>query len=340
MKILFLLKKKISSGSENYSVLESGLLNSARMTLQALEDEFGIDGDLDVIADGNAVDKAIHQFKPKIVVLEAVWVTPKKLKELVRLHPKVIFIIRIHSEVPYLAQEGVSIEWILEYAGIDRVYTSFNSRRTREDFNDILDKEFFYLPNIYEDIRNPHKVPEYSRRDGGIPDIIDVGCFGAIRPMKNHLQQAVAALSLAEKHRSLLYFHINASRLEQGGQAVLKNLRALFDETKHVLVEHPWMEREEFLSLIEDMDVGMQVSFNESFNIVTADFVKVGKPIIVSSSISWMPEDVKVSTEVTKDMVQGLEFALNHPRNIVRQSRKALDEYNERAITTWRKFLF
>lgn len=340
MKVLFLLKKKSSYGGDGYSILESGLLNSARMTMQALEDELGIDGELEIVVDGNSIDREIHRFKPNVVILEAVWVTPTKLKELVRLHPKVVFIIRIHSEVPYLAQEGVSIDWILEYAGIDRVYTSFNSRRTRDDFNDIFDKEFYYLPNIYEDIKSPHKVTEYSRRDGGIPKLINIGCFGAIRPMKNHLQQAVAALSLAEKYGSLLYFHVNAPRVEQGGAAVLKNLRSLFDETKHVLVEHPWLDREDFLYLIEDMDCGMQVSFNESFNIVTADFVKVGRPIVVSSSISWMPEAVKVSTEVTKDMVQGLEYVLNHPRNIVRQSRKALNEYNEKATTVWRKFLF
>lgn len=342
MRILFLLKQKSSSGGDGYSILESGLLNSARMTMNALVKELNVDADLKIVVDGNSIDRELHLFKPDIAIIEAVWVTPTKLRELRVRHPNVYFVIRIHSEIPFLANEGVSLDWIMDYATIHNVFVAFNSSRTAEDFNVITSDKYFYLPNIYEDIDKPDfDLFDLIRgRRRKIPGVIDIGCFGALRPMKNQLEQAVAALYLAAKHDIQLFFHINATRLEQGGQSVLKNLRALFDRSKHTLVEHPWMDREDFLELIKAMDCGMQVSFNESFNIVTADFIKVGIPIVVSRSIEWMPDIVKVSTESTKDIVRGLEFIITNPKPVVKLSGRYLEDYNERAVRAWRKFLY
>jgi hypothetical protein len=54
---------------------------------------------------------------------------------------------------------------------------------------------------------------------------LDVACFGAIRPLKNQLMQGVSAIRCAESIHKTLRFHINASRAEQKGDNVLKNLR-------------------------------------------------------------------------------------------------------------------
>jgi hypothetical protein len=68
---------------------------------------------------------------------------------------------------------------------------------------------------------------------------INIGCFGAIRPMKNHLMQAVAAIEFAEKNNLILRFHINAGRIESNGSNSLKNVKSLFGHIpKHHLIEH------------------------------------------------------------------------------------------------------
>jgi len=55
------------------------------------------------------------------------------------------------------------------------------------------------------------------------------------------------------------------------------------------------------------MDLGMQLSFSESFNIVTADFISQYVPIIVSPTISWMDDSLQVGTENLKQIVDKLK---------------------------------
>src|SRR5689334_13150548 len=99
-------------------------------------------------------------------------------------------------------------------------------------------------------------------------EIINIASFGSLRPFKNQLIQAVAAIVFAEQKDKILYFHINSTRMEQGGESVIKNIKALFEGTDHKLVEHGWLEQHHFLELVSRMDLGMQISFTESFNLV------------------------------------------------------------------------
>ena len=114
-------------------------------------------------------------------------------------------------------------------------------------------------------------------------DTINIAVFGAIRPLKNHLIQAISAIQFANEEGLKLYFHINGTRIENNGDPVLKNLRELFEgQEKHELVEHCWMEHDKFVELLQSMDICMQVSFSETYNIVTADAVNGLVPVVVS----------------------------------------------------------
>jgi hypothetical protein len=116
---------------------------------------------------------------------------------------------------------------------------------------------------------------------------IDIGCFGAVRPLKNQLIQAMAAMGYANYEGKLLRFHMNVGRVERGDEE-MKTIRALFKGTEHELVEHPWLAHDKFLELVRKMDVGLQVSLSESYNIVAADFVTCGVPIVGSPDIEWL----------------------------------------------------
>jgi len=109
MKVLFLLR---ANGSYNTTTSKSGLLNSAKMTTEALKRHLKVDTKLVVVIDSNGIDREVFLFKPEICFLEAIWVTPAKMRELVRLHPKVKFVIRVHSETPFLSNEGEAISRI------------------------------------------------------------------------------------------------------------------------------------------------------------------------------------------------------------------------------------
>lgn len=343
-RYLFLVKQNQIYGEDaDYSNQtkkhsKAGLFNSARFLKEALEENFSIQVHLAICSDGNSIDKEVHGFKPDICLIEAIWVTPDKFKELVKLHPKVKFIVRIHSKTTFLANEGNAMAWIKEYKKIDNVEVAFNEATTTQEFNAIGIKAL-YLPNIYYFFKKEDnsiekiKYKQYNHYE------VNIGCFGAIRPMKNQLEQAVAAIRFGEEYDKRIRFHINIGRVEQRGENILKNIRALFTETKHELVEHQWLNHNEFVEVVKKMDVGLQVSLSESFNIVAADFVASKIPIIVSKEITWMPEIAKVEVDKTEQIVAKIKECLNERTYYAGKNLKALKEYNKKATNVWGDFI-
>lgn len=322
-KVLFILKYREASGGSYDNCwseqdmalvgakkeLSSGLLNSAKFLVDMLE-KAGIDVKLVQVVDNNSIDREVSIYKPTHVIIEALWVVPEKFDVLQRLHPDVLWIVRGHSEIPFLAQEGIAIKWIIKYVQHEKVRFAANSKNSVRDIRAIVraahpewslarvHEKVPYLPNYYPHYR---KNPAPKKRD---TEYLDVACFGAIRPLKNQLIQAVAAIEYADMMKKKLRFHTNATRVEQQGGNVLKNLEALFEAVpEHELVEHPWMQHDEFLELLHHMDVAMQVSFSETFNIVAADCVVSGLPIVVSPAVSWVTSWCQAEPASSEDMV-------------------------------------
>ncbi len=309
-KMLFILKKRNNYGDlpgvYGYSI-SSGLFNSANF-MKTMMEENGYETKIVEVVDNNGIDKEVHLFKPDYVIIEALWVVPEKFEVLHKLHPNVKWIIRIHSETPFLSNEGVGIGWISEYPKYDNVYLSFNSKRTNKEFTEILSEKMgknvsdrvIYLPNYYKLEPSEEKCCSDVCKN---TDEIHIGCFGAIRPMKNQLLQAIAAMRFGNLMKKKVFFHINSKRIENKGDNVLKNLKNLFNGSKHELVEHDWLDRKDFLELLSKMDIGLQVSFSETFNIVTADMVSKDVPVVVSKEVEWMFPLFYANTTSSKAMV-------------------------------------
>lgn len=317
---------------KDYYGITSGLFNSATFVVKYLN-ENGFDAILTPVVDSNAIDKVVTEFNPDVVVIEALWVPPAKFVELFSLprHKKRRWIVRIHSKAPFLANEGLATRWIHQYTTIKgpRVEIAPNTKELTEQLHSAFPKgKFTYLPNIY--YKKKFYPPVYKKKDW-----IDVGNFGAIRPMKNNFQQALAAIEFAESIGKRLRFHVNGSRVEQKGDTVLKNIRELFNNSPHDLVEHMWYKHDLFLREAGKMDVGMQVSFSESFNIVTADFVTAQVPIVASDDISWMPPLLKVSPTSHRGMVRKLKFAYRFRKLNIWMQNLALSFYNLKARFVW-----
>lgn len=124
------------------------------------------------------------------------------------------------------------------------------------------------------------------------------------------MAQAIAAIEFADLKDCKLHFHINSTRIEGStSDNVLRNLRALFAiRNDHELIEHDWMDTDTFLEVIKGIDIGMQVSFTETFNMVTADLITSGIPLVGSESIFWLSQNAQVDDETnTTTMVRALE---------------------------------
>jgi glycosyltransferase involved in cell wall biosynthesis len=327
MKVLFILK--FWEAYSHPGQRSSGLLNSATHCARMLEAS-GIASKVVQVVDNNGIDREVALYGPTHVIIEALWVVPEKFTVLVPLHPLVKWIIRIHSKLPFLAGEGIAMDWILRYLRRSNVFVAFNDQQTYEDFRDLVSENsrLLYLPSFYPQI--------FGQRKAGNPATLNVACLGAIRPLKNHLVQALAAIGCARQLGRRLAFHINASRVEMQGENILKNLRALFDATLGArLVEHPWMEPEEMEGFLPGMDIGLQVSLSETFNYVAAEMVAAGVPVVVSDEIPWASSLCTARPADVRDVKQKMIWALRFPGRNVARNRSRLAAYSRVSRAWW-----
>ena len=281
--ILFILKKRLLYSESTYSTVNSGLHNSATFVNDMLVKNH-IKSHLVEVVDNNEIDKVVTKYKPKVVIIEAIWVVPEKFKVLQDLHPDVKWVVRLHSELPFLSNEGIAIEWLKDYTKYKNVFIASNSEVFIKSFQPIVKEHIIYMPNYYnitKSIVKPNINPEFEK-------VLNIGLFGAIRPMKNSLTQAIGAMIYADKVGKILHLHINTERVEQKGENALKNIKALFKGTPHKLVEHKWLKHSQFVKLVSTMDLGLQVSLSETYNIVSADFVNQLVPVVTSDEIEFV----------------------------------------------------
>lgn len=303
----------------------------------------GIHSRMEVAIDNNCIDRLVNKHKPTHVIIEALWVVPSKFAVLSKLHPKVTWIIRLHSELPFLAGEGMAMDWIGDYADFDNIVIGVNAPRMMSEVETFLrlrrpikdmKSKVVYLPNYYPQ--------EYStKKFNKSKDVIDIGCFGAIRPLKNHMVQAMGALKFADKIGKKLNFHVNAGRIEMQGGPAINNLKATFVhlyDSGHRLINHEWTPREGFLELCSKMDIGLQVSFSETFNIVGADIVSQGVPLVGSVEIPWKVHHFAADPTSSDDIAEKLYRAYQHPRINVWSNQNALTSYTNKTAKIWSKY--
>ena len=335
-KLLFILKRRedYSAIIHNNVGLSTGLYNSAKF-MDDMMKGMGIDSELEVAIDNNCIDRLVNKHKPTNVIIEALWVVPSKFSVLQKLHPNVTWIVRLHSEMPFMSGEGIAMDWIVEYSKFKNVLVACNApRMTREVAMIIGDAKTIYLPNYYP---QDYVTKEFDKNK----EYIDVGCFGAIRPLKNQLLQAFAALHFAERIGKKLRFHVNVGRIEMNGDPVKNNIRTLFEQladTGHQLINHQWTPREEFLKLCATMDIGLQCNFSETFNIVSADLISQGVPIVGSKEIPWSSFISNADPNDSTDISDMLVFTYCFPQLNVKLNQRNLRKYTDKTKKIWYKY--
>jgi hypothetical protein len=347
-KLLFILKRREDYSAPTHATigLSTGLYNSAKFMVDMMND-MNIESVIEVAIDNNCIDRLVTQHKPTHVIVEALWVVPSKFSVLTKLHPNVKWIIRLHSEMPFMSGEGMAMDWIGDYSDFENIILGINAPRmlkeislylqTRNSWSDEeTKKKVIYLPNFYPQ----DYVYKSFNKD---KEHIDVACFGAIRPLKNQLLQAYAAIDFANKIGKKLKFHINAGRIEMNGNPVIHNLKGLFQQihqTGHELINHVWTPREDFLMTCASMDIGMQCNFSETFNIVSADLISQGVPIVGSSEIPWASFIYNADPNSSTSMTNALIRTYYTPQLNVAINQFKLKLYTNNTKKIWYKYFF
>ena len=346
-KVLFILKRREDYNATTHSHigLSTGLYNSASFMDTMLNDR-GIESVREVAIDNNCIDRLVTKHRPTHVIIEALWVVPSKFSVLQRLHPKVTWIIRLHSEMPFIAGEGNALDWIGDYSRFKNIVIGVNAPRMLRETKlylqhlnqwdqETTDKKVVYLPNFYP---QEYRDKQFNRNK----DVIDISCFGAIRPLKNHVLQAFGAMEFAEKIGKRLRFHVNAGRIEMQGGPVLNNLKGFFQQIYdhgHEMINHQWTPRAEFLELCGQMDIGLQVSFSETFNIVGADLISQGVPLVgTAGEIPWAVSGFCADPTNSADICEKLMLAYRLPWLNVKLNQWSLTNYTAKTADIWTKY--
>ena len=94
------------------------------------------------------------------------------------------------------------------------------------------------------------------------------------------------------------------------------------------------------MCFMKDVDIGLQVSLSETFNIVAADLVSNNIPVVGSHEISWLSRFFKADPNSSSDIAAALLFVYKVKRfNLHYLNNFYLFCYNFIAKRKWLKFL-
>jgi hypothetical protein len=296
-------------------------------------DLFGVVKPLDIIPYLKKNPTCTH------AIIQAPWVSIPELENMLNQFPDIHFIIRIHSQIGFLQVEPGAINIIRDsHLLAERslnLTVSANNQRFQYFWESIYHGQCLYLPNLYDLQKgnfNQWKAP-YEK------DKLRICSFGALRLMKNHTTAASAALLIAQKLGTDLEFYISVNRDEGGGMSIVTALRNMFRGLKWAtLVENPWETWPEFRRTVSNMDLAIQLSMSETFNITTADAAAAGVPSVVGEPVEWVPRDWHAPIDDPEEAAR-VGLWLLHDKDAGRRGFEAITKYNQEAIRIWMEYL-
>jgi hypothetical protein len=279
-----------------------------------------------------------HDERLTHVVISAPWLTVYDLKSLLYGFPDIHFAILSHSNVGFLQADPEGVRLLRQYHELSKGFTNLsvggNSERFAEWMNCAYgengesDCDIVHLPNLYPIWNACSTTWDFGP--------LKIGAFGAVRPYKNFMTAAGAALVLQRWLNVPVEFHMSA-----GGEIddmVAPAIAQIFEGTDVTLVVHPWRYWDDFINLIGDMDLLMQPSYTESFNMITADGILRGVPSVVSTAIRWAPNCWKADSDDAMDVAR-VAMDLLFDRRYRMAGIPALRKHNEKALEKWAEFL-
>lgn len=321
----------------NNDVSHKGLGVSALNTCRVLRLN-GINATVNPVTNYSDLVTKIKSLNPTHVVINAIWLPINQLSQLIADYANINFAVLCHSNIAFLGAYDITLlkqSIDLELASIGNFNVAVNSENGASGLQSSLECPIIYLPNLYyldETIRTNR-----NKWQGGI---LRIGCYGALRILKNTKSAAFAALAIANNLGTNLEFHINSGR-NDGGQAngIIQAIKNIFNGLPNAsLVLDPWNEWASFRQLVRSMHLLLQPSYTETFNVVTADGVAEGIASVVSDAINWTPSYWRANAESTEDIARVGTLLLNY-RNTGIDGFNALSRHNLDGTNSWINWL-
>jgi hypothetical protein len=272
------------------------------------------------------------------VVIFAPWVPTLELYGLVRAHTDVEFAVLSHSNVGFLQADPNGVKLLRDAMGLETATSNFHLAGNCQRFCDWVRHTYKstcqFLPNLYDmsQANANHRLPW----DGQSP--LRIGCFGAPRVQKNFITAVAAAMEIGQHLRKDTEIWVSSGRPE-GANSIWRAIQEMVQGVKGIkLVENKWEPWPEFRRTVAHMDLLLQPSYTESYNIVSADGVVEGVPSVVSHAIDWAPHRWKAEVDSAGDVCR-VGVALLHDPHAVEDGRRSLETYNNNGIKEWKSYL-
>lgn len=275
-----------------------------------------------------------HHKKLTHVVISAPWLSVYDLKSLLYGFSHIQFVVLSHSNVGFLQADPHGMRLLREYHKLAESFPNFhvggNSKKFTQWMHRVYGGEVILLPNLYPTDCAVTKC-EWSHKGP-----LKIGAFGATRAEKNFMTAAAAAVAIQAELGIPVELHMS-----EGGEGERGTTSAAIDqmcEGKLKVIRHPWAYWEKFISTVSSMDLLIQVSYTESFNMVTADGISAGVPSVVSPAIYWAPPSWRADPDNALDVAEVGIRLLTH-REDREEGLEYLRAHNEDSLKFWEKFL-
>lgn len=272
------------------------------------------------------------------VIVSAPWVDAKRFKQYCLEFPNTEFVLLNHSGCAFLSIDFEGMRRNAGYMQLELEVHNFrlaaNNTRVVNLLRNMNGSKCLYLPNLYD---TETFVPDYVWPKQ-IGNTIRIGSFGAGRPWKNQLCAAEAAIMLARQLGKNLELYVNSKRPDGGERMIAERDKIIEDLHGCKITYVPWQNWARFRQTCANMHLLLQPSFDETFNVVTADGIAAGVPSVTASSIEWSPRRWWGECEDPTDLVKVGLYLLNDSRAVA-DGRTALSEYVRAGLVEWKNYL-
>lgn len=333
MKKVILAYKNFAA---NRNISHIGLGVSAMNTCKVLRSR-GYRAEVWPIVKAADLKQRLSEDEASHVVISAPWIPSADIQDLIQTYPDTQFAVNCHSNVGFLQADTNGVKLVREameiQAGSHNFHLGGNSERFVNWIRAAYGSACIYLPNLYFLEGKGAQRPMFR---GGT---LRMGAFGAMRPLKNFMSAAGAALTIGRELKTDVEFWVSAGRAEGGGDTVMRSVRAMLAGAPGIrLVENGWQSWPAFRQAVSNMHLLLQPSYTESFNMVTADGAAEGVPSVVSEAIDWAPAHWKAKSDNVLDIAR-VGRSLLCDMNASRDGFDALTAHNSGGARAWDSFL-
>jgi len=278
-----------------------------------------------------------HHVPVSHVIIHALWIPTPLLAQLAYQYTDVEFCVVCHSNLGFLQADPGAIALLRSGSALEQAAPNFhigaNGDRLQAWWVATYGTRMLLLPNMYPFDSIQHR-PQWHG------STLRIGCFGAMRPQKNVLTAAGAALEVGVRLRVTdLEFWTSGGRIEGGGASIVQAIEQMYlGMPRARWVAQGWASWTDFLVTLGSMDLLLQPSYTESFNMVTADGIARGIPSVIGDAIDWAPRNWVASCDSAAD-IANKAIALLHDPGAISEGVQALTAHNRAALLEWESFL-